>query len=320
MERARTVIEVCGLTKRYGEHFAVRSVDLRVAHGEVFALLGPNGAGKTTAVEIMEGVRERTSGSVTVLGEDPAAYTRHFRDRVGVVPQSTGAFDDLKLVELIRHFSRVYSRPLPVGQVIELVGLTDKTNAVCRTLSGGQRRRVDMALSLVGDPDLIFLDEPTTGLDPEVRRQSWEVVQMLAARGTTILLTTHYLDEAEALADRVGIMIDGTLVETGPPDEIGGRRKAAVTVSFRRPDRLAGIALPAFLVPAEIEQNGSDVAVHTDLPSAVTKSLIDWSIGNGVDELPALRVHQPSLEDIYLHMISARQADADQRVDGAIAS
>ena len=300
-------IDVRGLTKRYLGQPAVRSVDLQVEHGEVFALLGPNGAGKTTTVEILEGIRRRSSGEVLVLGEDPARYSRTFRDRVGVVPQTTGAFDDVRLVELVTQFSRVYSRPLPVAEVIDLVGLTEKTHALCRTLSGGQRRRVDVALALIGDPDLIFLDEPTTGLDPEVRRQAWEVVRMLTARGKTTLLTTHYLDEAEALADRVGIMIAGTLVETGAPQEIGGRRQAAVTVSFRRPERLSGVPLPALPADAQLVRDGAEVQVETASPTRLTRILIDWSTAGGVEELPAFRVHQASLEDIYLKMISDHQ-------------
>ena len=302
-------IDVRGLTKRYLGQPAVRSVDLRVEHGEVFALLGPNGAGKTTTVEILEGVRRRSSGDVVVLGEDPARYTRSFRDRVGVVPQTTGAFDDVRLIELVTQFSRVYSRPLPVGEVIDLVGLTDKTHALCRTLSGGQRRRVDVALALIGDPDLIFLDEPTTGLDPEVRRQAWDVVRMLTDRGKTTLLTTHYLDEAEALADRVGIMIAGTLVETGAPHEIGGRRQAAVTVSFRRPQSLSGIPLPVLPGDARVLSDGAEVSVETSEPTRATRILLDWSAAHGADELPGFRVHRASLEDIYLKMIADHQRE-----------
>ena len=306
-------IEIRGLSKSYGQFQAVRDVWLDIAAGEVFSLLGPNGAGKTTTVEILAGIRLRTDGEVKVAGEDPAKYTRTFRDRVGVVPQTTSAFDDLKVTELVRHFSRTFSRPLPVGETIELVGLAAKANAYCRTLSGGQRRRVDVALALVGDPDLIFLDEPTTGLDPEVRRQAWDLVRMLAARGKTTLLTTHYLDEAETLSDRVGIMIGGRLVEVGTPEAIGGRRTSEVTVSFRR-GQLGDRALPTLPAGSGVSQTGDRVEVHTTTPTAVTGILIDWAARNGVPELPDLRILRATLEDTYLRMI----ADHEQRADAVV--
>jgi ABC-2 type transport system ATP-binding protein len=311
-------IEIRGLSKSYGHFHAVRDVSLDIAPGEIFSLLGPNGAGKTTTVEILAGVRLRSAGQVRVLGEDPAKYTRTFRDRVGVVPQSTSAFDDLRVRELIGHFSRIYSRPLPVGEAIDRVGLTDKTNAYCRTLSGGQRRRVDVALALIGDPDLIFLDEPTTGLDPEVRRHAWDLVRMLAARGKTTLLTTHYLDEAETLSDRVGIMVRGALVEVGSPDTIGGRRQSDVTVSFRR-GALAGRALPGLPIGSHVLERGDRVEVRTTTPTAVTRVLIDWAAddvaraGSGwTGELPDLRIDRDTLEDIYLRMIAEHDRQAEQ--------
>ncbi len=305
-------IDVRGLTKQYGGKHVVHSVDLQIGRGEVFALLGPNGAGKTTTVEILCGVRTRTSGSVTVLGHDPANYARRFRDRVGVVPQNTGAFDDLRLTELVGHFGKAYSRPLPATEVIHLVGLSEKADALCRTMSGGQRRRVDVALALIGDPDLIFLDEPTTGLDPEVRHQFWDVVRMLAQRGKTILLTTHYLDEAEALADRVGVMIGGRLAAVGAPTDIGGRRDAQITVSFRRTMELAGMPLPPLPAGSTVSADGDTIAVGTAAPTALTRLLIDWAAAHGVSELPGLRVHRASLEDVYLRMISdyGRSGDA----------
>ncbi len=308
--RPPAAIEIRGLCKSYGQFQAVRDVWLDIAAGEVFSLLGPNGAGKTTTVEILAGIRLRTDGEVRVVGEDPAKYTRTFRDRVGVVPQTTSAFDDLKVTELVRHFSRTFSRPLPVGETIELVGLSAKANAYCRTLSGGQRRRVDVALALVGDPDLIFLDEPTTGLDPEVRRQAWDLVRMLASRGKTTLLTTHYLDEAETLSDRVGIMIGGRLVEVGTPDTIGGRRASDVTVSFRR-GSLGGRALPPLPPDSHVSEVGDRVEVHTAAPTAVTGILIEWAARLGAAELADLRIDRATLEDIYLRMI----ADHDQRAE-----
>ena len=300
---AEPAIRIRGLNKSYGQFQAVRDVSLDILPGEVFSLLGPNGAGKTTTVEILAGVRLRSSGDVTVLGEDPARYSRHFRDRVGVVPQTTSAFDDLKVSELVGHFARTYSRPLPVGETIELVGLSEKAQSLCRNLSGGQRRRVDVALALVGDPDLIFLDEPTTGLDPEVRRQAWDLVRMLAARGKTTLLTTHYLDEAETLSNRVGIMIGGLLVEVGTPESIGGRRQSDVTVSFRR-GPLAGRGLPELPSGSRVLEVGDRVEVHTGSPTAVTRALTDWALGLGVEELPGLRIDRATLEDIYLRMIA----------------
>ncbi len=316
-------IEIRGLAKSYGDFQAVHDVSLEIATGEVFALLGPNGAGKTTTVEILAGVRLRSAGEVLVLGQDPAKYSRAFRDRVGVVPQSTSAFDDLRVRELIGHFAQIYSRPLPAGEVIEMVGLTEKSNAYCRTLSGGQRRRVDVALALIGDPDLIFLDEPTTGLDPEVRRHAWDLIRMLAARGKTTLLTTHYLDEAETLSDRVGIMIGGTLVEVGSPDTIGGRRHADVTVSFRR-GALAGHPLPPLPIGSHVVERGDRVEIRTATPTAVTRALIDWAeragTGGGsrgqVSELPDLRIDRDTLEDIYLRMIVEHERRAEQSGTG----
>jgi ABC-2 type transport system ATP-binding protein len=302
--RTGPAIEVTGLTKVYGGRPVVGGLDLQIPAGEVFCLLGPNGAGKTTTVEILEGLRLRTSGSVTVLGEDPARYTRRFRNRVGVVPQSTGAFDDLRLTELLSHFARVYSDPLPVAEVIDLVGLSAKSTAVCRTLSGGQRRRVDVALALIGDPELIFLDEPTTGLDPEVRRQAWDVVRTLTERGTTTVLTTHYLDEAEALADRIGIMIAGRLVEVGPPELIGGRSDAAAVVSFHRSGALRAAPLPPLPTGTQVSESESGVELRTVEPTAVSGILIGWAEGLGTRELANFGVHRPSLEDVYLRMIS----------------
>lgn len=297
-------ISIRGLNKSYGRFLAVRDLDLDIGHGEIFALLGPNGAGKTTTVEVLAGIRLRSSGTVRVLAEDPARYTRTFRDRVGVVPQSTSAFDDLRVGELVAHFARAYSAPLPAGEVIDLVGLGEKAKTICRNLSGGQRRRVDVALALIGDPDLIFLDEPTTGLDPEVRRHAWDLVRMLSSRGKTTLLTTHYLDEAEALADRVGIMIGGRLVEVGPPETIGGRRQSEVTVSFRVGPGLTGRALPPLPAGSRVSRSGDRVGVHTAAATAVTRELIEWAAAAGVDELDDLRIDRATLEDIYLRMIA----------------
>lgn len=297
-------VRTAGLSKSYARRPVVIDLDLQIPTGSVFALLGPNGAGKTTTVEILQGIRLRGGGTVSVLGEDPAAYSRKFRDRIGVVPQSTSAFDDLRVGELLGYFAAAYSRPLPVGRALALTGLTDKSKSLCRTLSGGQRRRVDIAVGLIGDPDLVFLDEPTTGLDPVARRHTWDAVQQLAAAGKTVLLTTHYLDEAEQLADTVGILIGGRLVDTGPPDTIGGRQRGEARVSFEndprlRPDRLR---LPSGCVR---EHRPGGTCIRTSEPTRVLRDLIEWARGCGLEELPGLKVGRQSLEDAYLAMISA---------------
>ncbi|MFV2018040.1 ABC transporter ATP-binding protein [Micromonospora sp. LOL_023] len=277
---AAPAIEVRGLRKAYRDNVAVDGVDLTVHRGEVFALLGPNGAGKTTTVEILEGYRRRDAGEVRVLGVDPDPGTPHWRSQVGIVLQGTGEFDELTVTEVVDHFAAFYPAPDDPAAVIDQVGLTDKARARTHTLSGGQKRRLDVALGIVGRPKLLFLDEPTTGFDPEARREFWELIRALAAAGTTILLTTHYLDEAEALADRVGVIAAGRLVEVAPPAELGGRRDALATVSWRTTDgttRHEESATPTALV--------ADLAARFD------------------GEVPGLAVTRPSLEDIYLRMI-----------------
>jgi ABC-2 type transport system ATP-binding protein len=281
-----TAITVSGLRKSYGDTVAVSGVDLHVPAGEVFALLGPNGAGKTTTVEILEGYRRRDAGEVTVLGTDPSvalsggAGARAWRSRIGVVLQGTGEFDELTVGEVVAHFARFYPAPDAPAAVIERVGLTEKTRARTHTLSGGQKRRLDVALGIVGRPELLFLDEPTTGFDPEARREFWTLIRALAAAGTTIVLTTHYLEEAEVLADRVGVIAGGRLVAVGSPAELGGRADAAATVSWRTPDGVqrAESATPAALVAELAARFGGEV--------------------------PGLTVTRPTLEDVYLRMIS----------------
>ena len=281
-------VHVRGLRKAYGDVTAVDGVDLDIWHGEVFALLGPNGAGKTTTVEILEGYRQRDGGEVTVLGTDPGHGGREWRSRIGIVLQSNADADELSVREMIGYFAAYYPRHADPDEVIESVGLTDKAGARLRQLSGGQRRRVDVALGIVGNPELLFLDEPTTGFDPEARRQFWHLIKGLADRGTTILLTTHYLDEAEALANRVAVIAAGRIRAVGPPAELGGRGSARATVSWLSGDGRR--------------------SVETDTPSAVVTELAARFGG----EVPELTVTRPSLEDIYLAMIGHSPASAQE--------
>jgi len=273
---------VRGLHKRYKNHVAVEGLDLDVPSGEVFALLGPNGAGKTTTVEILEGFRRRTSGEVSVLGADPQHGDAAWRQRIGIVLQSTGEFDDLTVREVVHHFARYYIYADDPDSVIERVGLVEKRDARTRVLSGGQKRRVDVALGIIGRPSLLFLDEPTTGFDPEARREFWGLIRDLAAVGTTILLTTHYLEEAEALADRVGVLTDGRLIAVDTPARLGGRNADTATVSWLGPD--------------------GPVQEQTDTPTAVVTRLATQFGG----EIPGLAVTRPSLEDVYLRMIGTQ--------------
>ena len=277
-----SLIEVKGLKKSYGDVDAVRGVDLTIEQGEIFSLLGPNGAGKTTTVEILEGFRDRDSGSVSVLGFDPNTrgdQARQWRNRIGIVLQTSSDAGDLTVLETINHFSGYYSNPRDVDEVIYSVGLKEKESALIRNLSGGQRRRVDVALGIIGNPELIFLDEPTTGFDPEARRAFWSLIKKLRSDGATILLTTHYLDEAEALADRVAVINKGVIVEVSTPAELGGRATSQATVQWRDGDQIK--------------------TQRTDNPTELVSTLS--SRFNG--EVPELIVTRPSLEDIYLEMI-----------------
>jgi ABC-2 type transport system ATP-binding protein len=281
-------VHVRGLRKAYRDVTAVDGVDLDIWQGEVFALLGPNGAGKTTTVEILEGYRQRDGGEVTVLGTDPGRGGREWRSRIGIVLQSNADADELSVREMIGYFAAYYPGHADPDEVIESVGLTDKAGARLRQLSGGQRRRVDVALGIVGNPELLFLDEPTTGFDPEARRQFWHLIKGLADGGTTILLTTHYLDEAEALANRVGVIAAGRIRAIGPPSELGGRGSARATVSWLSSDGRR--------------------SVETDTPSAVVGQLAARFGG----EVPELTVTRPSLEDIYLAMIGHAPGGAQE--------
>ena len=309
MTTTRPAVSVRGLTKSYGAVQAVRGVSFEVAAGEVFALLGPNGAGKSTTVEILEGHRTADSGKVSVLGFDPARGGREFRDRIGIVLQeSTVDTSEVTVAEALDTFGAAYRRPRDRDEVIELVGLTGKVNARLKTLSGGQQRRIDMALGLIGDPDLIFLDEPTTGFDPEARRAAWEMIKGLRSLGRTILLTTHYMEEAEYLADRVAVLLDGQIVACAPPSELQRGEKSRSTVRFRLPAGTGPADLPA-AVAAAVEVEDDVALLSTDRPTALLADLTGWAVGRGV-ELAELDVSPPSLEDAYLQLI-ANDGEAD---------
>ena len=282
-------IEVRGLRKSYGEFEAVRGIDFAVDRGEVFGLLGPNGAGKTTTVEILEGYRDRSAGSVAVLGFDPGERPRELRARMGIVLQSTGIYRHIRVREALTHFAAMYPKPRDVEEVIALTGLSGKENALARTLSGGQLRRLDLALALVGDPELIFLDEPTTGFDPGARRTAWDTIRSLKGLGKTILLTTHYLDEAQELADRVAIIKDGRIIVAGAPRELGASGGAA-------PYRVA------------YRNGGGRLVEHeTDDPTALLNELTGAALGRG-ERLEGLTVTRPTLEDVYLELTGPEEA------------
>jgi ABC-2 type transport system ATP-binding protein len=299
------------LRKNYGRLCAVDGVSFQVRRGEIYALLGPNGAGKTTTVEILEGHRKRTSGSVRVLGFDPGTGGRRFRERIGIVLQSGGVDAELTVREMVALYASFYARPRDVAATIEQVGLASKQRDRARTLSGGQLRRLDLALALVGDPELLFLDEPTTGFDPNARRDAWEMITGLRHSGTTILLTSHYLDEVQRLADRVGVMSHGHLVEESTPDALGGRDLAGTVISFRLPAALTADDLP--VGPWDLPEHPEcDITMHTDEPTHVLLTLTRWAVHHGV-ELEGLTVVRPSLEDAYLRITD--QAGAGGRGD-----
>ncbi|MDA8060918.1 MAG: ABC transporter ATP-binding protein [Actinomycetota bacterium] len=293
-------IEVKGLRKSYGAFEAVRGVDLVVPVGGVFALLGPNGAGKTTTVEILEGYRSRSAGEVEVLGIDPAEGGTALRSRIGIVLQECAIDPYLTVREVLAQRAAYYPAPRPVSEVVGLVGLDAEVRKRVKVLSGGQQRRLDLALALVGDPELIFLDEPTTGFDPGARRAAWEVISSLGALGKTILLTTHYMDEAQHLADSVAVLSAGRVVALGPPGSLGGRDRAAHQVRFSLPGPL-GAQLPQLDPPARRGDREGEVLVMTTNPTATLHALTGWALGRGV-ELEGLEVTRPTLEDVYLEL------------------
>jgi ABC-2 type transport system ATP-binding protein len=298
---AEPVISVRGLVKRYDSQQAVAGIDLQVRRGEIFAFLGPNGAGKTTTVEILEGFRRRTAGEVSVLGHDPATADGAWRDRVGVVLQESEPEPGLSVRECLAMYAGYYRKPRDIDETISLVGLTAKAGTLGTRLSGGQRRRLDFALALIGDPELIFLDEPTTGFDPSARRAAWEVVAGLRKLGKTILLTTHYMDEAEYLADRITVLSAGHIVAEGTPRTLGGRDHMTTAISFTLPNGVAARDLPAGLSPLAEPGAAGLTVVHTESPLVHLQMLGNWALGRGFD-LPDLDVHRPTLEEVYLSL------------------
>jgi ABC-2 type transport system ATP-binding protein len=295
-------IRVRDLVKSYGEVRAVRGIDLDINSGEIFALLGPNGAGKTTTVEILEGYRRRDGGEVTVLGLDPDRDRRQMLGRVGIVLQKTGVDRYLTVAETIALYASYYPRPRRPDEVIDLVGLTDKRNARVTTLSGGQVRRLDMAVALAGDPDLLFLDEPTTGFDPSARREAWEVVKSLASLGKTVLLTTHYMDEAQYLADRVAVIAEGRIVATGTPATLGDRDLAEARIRYRAPDGIAPPERLAGTLGADGYREVRSAQLVKDL-----NQLTGWALESGT-ALDGLEVVRPTLEDVYLRLSGGSEA------------
>ena len=307
---AASAVSVTGLRKTYGSVRAVTDVSFSVTRGEIFALLGPNGAGKTTTIEILEGFRDRDAGRIEVLGVDPGdrRTQRWLRSRLGVVLQELAVEPYLSVRQVLERNAGFYPAPRRVDEVLEMVGLSQKADARVKTLSGGQQRRLDVGLGIVGNPELLILDEPTTGLDPAGRRVSWELVRRLASEGTTVILTTHYMEEAEALADQVAIIARGVIVASGAPDQIGGRDLGAATIRFRLP---AGMPTPRLPVTATVGDDGL-VEVRTDDEVTVLHSLTGWALQARVD-LAGLTVSRTTLEDVYLRLTSGAEPDADAR-------
>ncbi len=298
-------IEIKELFKSYGDLKAVNGLDLTVRTGEVFCFLGPNGAGKTTTVEILEGYRKRDSGTVSVLGYDPENGGRAFRERIGIMLQESGIQTQLSVREALDLYRSYYSHPRSTMELIEMVELNGSVDVRVEALSGGQRRRLDLALALAGDPELVFLDEPTTGFDPAARRNAWHTIDGLRSLGKTIFLTTHYMDEAQALADRVAVISDGQIVALDTPDRIGGRNTTTSTIRFLLPSSISVNDLPTLSnmehLDADMSAEGESVTIHTSRPDLALYVLTSWSVGKNI-ELSGLTVSRPTLEDIYLEL------------------
>jgi ABC-2 type transport system ATP-binding protein len=303
--RAEAAISVEGLAKSFGAVDAVKGIDLEVRHGEIFAFLGPNGAGKTTTVEILEGFQKADAGEVAVLGEEPAGAPRSWRERVGIVMQESPGEVELKVRECMELYAGLYSNPRPIDETLDLVGLRESEDKLANYLSGGQRRRLDVALALIGDPELLFLDEPTTGFDPAARRDAWEMLGGLRDLGKTIFLTTHYMEEAERLADRIAVIAGGVIVDEGTPSTIGQRDLADTEISFVLPEGILATELPADLLALlESPAREREVRMHSVAPLADLQRLGTWLDGRGA-KIADLEVHRPSLEDVYLKLTEA---------------
>jgi ABC-2 type transport system ATP-binding protein len=302
-----SVISIRELRKSYGRLEAVRGIDLEVERGEIFAFLGPNGAGKTTTVEILEGYRRRSTGEVSVLGTDPAAAGREWRERIGVVLQDSEMHPELTVREALAMFAGYYRASRAVDETVELVGLREKSDARVGTLSGGQRRRLDVGLALVGDPELLFLDEPTTGFDPTARRRAWDVIANLRELGKTVFLTTHYMDEAQHLADRAAIIAAGRIVAQGAPDDLGDREHQPASITFRLPAGTDPAELPPELAASHELQNGV-VRLSSTQPVPLLNTLTGWALERDI-HIEALEVRHPSLEDVYLALTSEPEGE-----------
>lgn len=312
---AQPAIEVRDLRRSYDDVDALRGISFEVARGEVFCLLGPNGAGKTTTVEILEGYRSRSGGEARVLGIDPASGSRELRDRLGIVLQSCGVQTELTVTELIEMYGRYYARRRPADELIELVDLGAKRDVRAKNLSGGQRRRLDLALALVGDPDLVFLDEPTTGFDPAARRGAWSTIRSLCDLGKTVFLTTHLMDEAQSLANRVAVMRAGEIIATGRPDELGGRDLRPAEIRFVLPGGWSLGDLPD-VAGSQRSMQDDRVLVNTREPVRAANLITSWALERGL-ELEHFSVAQPTLEDIYLELTGAAPAPAAGASDPA---
>jgi len=312
MPQPEAVISVRGLVMRYGHKEAVRGIDLDVHRGEIFAFLGPNGAGKTTTVEILEGFRHRSAGDARVLGIDPAHAGSDWRDRIGVVLQESQPERGLRVRECMELYAGYYSAPRDIDETLTLVGLAEQREVITEQLSGGQRRRLDVALALIGDPELVFLDEPTTGFDPSARRAAWSMIHGLRNLGKTVFLTTHYMDEAENLADRIAVIAGGRIVAEGTPATLGGRDRMRAAISFTLPDAVRVVDLPDPLRPLAESDDGARVVLRSDALLVHLQTLANWAMARGID-LPDIDVRRPTLEDVYLSLTEATTANLETR-------